>query len=169
MAVRHRRRSKQVSSSSGKFEPFAAARREGKAIANPSAFLRKKLPKLHGWLEELFGRCMNFYVSLRDRTVDGEPTWVSLSIWSADHVFHISALGGRNGYLGAGMSARRPLAGESHCRASDLYDGDFSEKTWRCIVQDVWRNCLVPIHSRPPMQRKPQRRTSAKIARKPAA
>jgi len=149
------------------FEPFGAARRDGERIAKPSVFLRKNFPDLHKWLTELFpDEAIDAHITARDRTEDGRAE-MSLSLWTSENEFIISVRAptgkmikrfvrhnGKSrsrsvrdtGYLGAGLVARAPYVGEQHRRGSDLHDGDYSEKTWRGIMNDVLRISFLEIH-----------------------
>lgn len=173
------------------FEPFGAARRAGVQVADPDAFLRKKMPALRKWLGALLCRgYINEYVTLRDHTErKGGATSVAISIWSEKYEFVISAtlpepgkmrkichrtprsgrLRTRNvpdgGYLGCGLVCRAPYAGEQHRRARDLYDGAYDEQTWKGILGDILTNCLVPLHSWARPERSKKRRGRRKTAR----
>lgn len=52
---------------------------------------------------------------------------------------------GQPGYLGCQVSARKPLAGETHTRGNDLADGFFTEATWQQIKSDIINYELVKI------------------------
>jgi len=157
------------------FEPFGAARREGNEIVNPAAFLKKKAPQLYKWLIELFrgDYGINAHITVRNRTEKGGPLWLSISMWGHKHEYVLGVrlpsgkmvprmvrvsrrsrtmgpsktkLTRDTGYMGLGSVARAPYAGEQHRRGSDMWDGDFSEKTWRGVVYDILRDTLVELH-----------------------
>jgi len=157
------------------FEPFGAARRDGHEIENPAAFLKKKAPQLYKWLLELFhgDHGINAHMTVRNRTEKGEPLHISISMWGHKHEYvlgvrlpsgkmvpkmvrvsrkfhsrgpHKTKKTRDTGYMGLGSVARAPYAGEQHRRGSDMWDGDFSEKTWRGVVFDILRDTLVELH-----------------------
>lgn len=82
---------------------------------------------------------------------------ISYSLFTKDYKYHITArvpkiekLGKGemltvNGYLGCTFTTRKPRAGEQWNRGRDLLDGDYSENTWRGIVNDILENELVKI------------------------
>ncbi len=157
------------------FEPFGAARRDGHEIENPAAFLKKKAPQLYKWLLELFhgDHGINAHITVRNRTETGEPLHISTSMWGhrSEYVLSVRLPSGKmvpkmvrvsrkyhslgphktkktrdTGYMGLGSVARAPYAGEQHRRGSDMWDGDFSEKTWRGVAYDILRDTLVELH-----------------------
>jgi len=187
------------------FEPFGAARREGREIEKPAVFLKKKAPQLYKWLIELFrwDGGIDAHITVRNRTEKGEATHFSISMWGHAHEYILSvtlpsgkmvpkmvrvsrkyqSLGPSKtkktrdtGYMGLGSVARAPYAGEQHRRASDKYDGDFSEKTWRAIVNDILQDTLVELHEwarnrrgdgpRPMRHRRKRRRMTKGVIKK---
>jgi hypothetical protein len=53
-----------------------------------------------------------------------------------------------NNYLGCVAGTRKPLAGETHFRGSDLPDGKCTKNTWEKIINGVVRYELVPLGHR---------------------
>ena len=173
------------------FEPYGAARNSGEQVEHPAAFLKKKAPQLYKWLLELFRHDgdIDAHIVVRDQTaVEGWWRHFSISIWGHAHEYVLGvalptgkmvvrrirwrngesiSVGPRKtrdaGYLGLGAVCRAPYAGEQRRRGHDLYDGDFNEKTWRAILNDILRDNLVVLQSRRDMvssgRRKKKRRS----------
>lgn len=187
------------------FEPYGAARRDGHEIQKPAAFLKKSAPQLYKWMLQLFRHDddIDAHITIRNRTEKGESLHLSISMWGYEHEYclgvHLPSgklvpkmvRHGRGhsrgphktkrvldtGYMGLGSVARAPYAGEQHRRGSDMWDGDFSEKTWRGVLNDILRDSLVELHEwarnrrgdgpRPiPALRRRRRRLRIKKARK---
>jgi hypothetical protein len=153
------------------FEPFNAARRGGIEASKPAALLKKKAPQLHAWLRQLFrsDEDINLHVVVRDRTKPDGPTHLTVSMWGFVHEYVVSAtlpsgkkvpqlVGGKRkvrgvarmvpdtGYLGLGVVARAPYAGEQHRRGRDGWDGPFTKETWDTIARDILLDSLQPLH-----------------------
>ena len=62
-------------------------------------------------------------------------------LFTNDHLYHISAGlprdGKENDYLGCIADTRKPRAGETWTRGSDLPDGPLTKKTWDSIVRKI--------------------------------
>lgn len=68
--------------------------------------------------------------------------FLKAKIWTLNNVYSItSSIHTLNppGYLGCAARSRKPRTGETWCRGNDLADGDFGEKTWYRILQDIVR------------------------------
>lgn len=52
------------------------------------------------------------------------------------------------GYLGCIASSRKPRAGETWTRGSDLHDGDLNKETWYGILADIVSYESVKIHKK---------------------
>ena len=86
---------------------------------------------------------------------------VRVRIYTKNHCYSIKAIkpGERDplgfkdkkddGYLGCVAQTRKPRAGEDWTRGNDLADGDYSEKTWREIVNDIIGCELVKVVKQP--------------------
>jgi len=59
---------------------------------------------------------------------------VRVKLFTDGHEYSISAT---PGYLGCGVSTRKPRPGEDWARGNDLADGEFSEGTWLRILKDI--------------------------------
>lgn len=89
-------------------------------------------PTLYGWLKEIsrFGNT--------DRMIlifDCGDT-IRFRFFTEQNEYVISASAG---YLGAGVSTRKPRPGETWTRGNDLPDGPYSTKTWNSIVLGIIR------------------------------
>ena len=103
---------------------------------------------------------------------------MSVLFWTERHVFYLTAnamlpvrgirmtKANKRGYLGLTYSNRMPEVGEEHHRGGDLYDGDFSEKTWKLIVRDLMRHAFLQTASTiKHVARRKRRTTKAKVKR----
>lgn len=124
----------------------------------------KGFGELLEWLKQIsrFSRVQDFlYVSdYKDKTL-------RLEIFTKDHKYHLSArlpdgsvreivkdekghiTGESNapsgGYLGCIADTRKSRAGEDWNRGNDLADGNYSEKTWQRIKDDILAYELVKV------------------------
>lgn len=77
---------------------------------------------------------------------------ISFSIYTDTNCYNITARKPKDddkvGYLGCGVSRRKPNAGENWNRGNDLPDGPYSEETWEKILQSIVRYELVPLNVR---------------------
>lgn len=67
---------------------------------------------------------------------------VKIALFTDNNTNTISAT--INGYLGCMVTSRKPLAGETWTRGSDLADGKFGIETWTNILSDILSYELVP-------------------------
>jgi len=136
-----------------------------------------------------YDEAIDMRIVLRDHSKnEGDSvTSISFSLWTKDDEFSISAKAPSGkmvpkyahrrrgwsartphkskltpdvGYLGAGMTSRKPNVGEQHRRGNDLTDGDYSEETWREILKDILLNSILRIESK--IERFSHRRRSRK-------
>lgn len=69
-------------------------------------------------------------------------------LFTKEYQYLISAYlpeGQKDGYLGCIVKTRKPRAGESWNRGNDLADGNYSEETFRNIVNDILAYELVKV------------------------
>lgn len=76
---------------------------------------------------------------------------VRVRLYTNNNSYGISARvrsisGLERGYLGCIASSRKPRAGETWTRGSDLADGPFTLETWNKILGDIVAYELVEIH-----------------------
>lgn len=90
---------------------------------------RGKYPK--NWSEHM--------AVVNDSAKDG---CVKIVLFTDNNTYIISATTG--GYLGCMATSRKPLAGETWTRGSDLADGKFGIETWTNILSDILSYELVP-------------------------
>jgi len=88
---------------------------------------------------------------LRDNEEDEDSGRIRIFMYSHTNKYTVIATRDKSGktYLGAGVSCRKPRAGEYWTRGSDLSDGTFSKDTWIKILGDIVGNELVKIHEVP--------------------
>jgi len=125
-----------------------------KSIPKYKLELLKEFPDLLKWLGSIsrFSKVEDFiYIS------DYKKGKIQLKIFTKDHLYAISAVlagirdkkrfEGRedNGYLGCIANTRKPRASEDWNRGNDLADGDYSEKTWQEIKDDILAYELVKV------------------------
>ena len=122
----------------------------------------KEFGDLFDWLKQIsrFSKVEDFvYIS------DYKKGEVRLKIFTKDHLYAISSrlpevkrpsadyklkVGDEleklnDGYLGCIADTRKPRAGEDWNRGNDLADGDYSEKTWQEIKDDILAYELVKV------------------------
>ena len=66
---------------------------------------------------------------------------VKIALFTDNNTYIISAT--IDGYLGCMVTSRKPLAGETWMRGSDLADGKFGIETWTNILSDIVSHELV--------------------------
>jgi hypothetical protein len=105
--------------------------------------------RFHRWVNSLtrFSASPNDYIQWSRDEVDGELYMGWITIYTRNHLYAITARAqkGQPGYLGCGVSNRKPLAGERHTRGNDLTDGHFNSATWHKIILDILGYELVKI------------------------
>lgn len=105
--------------------------------------------QFHQWVNSLvrFSDSQNDYIQWEKDEVDGDQYIGWVVIYTRNHSYSITARAQKDqpGYMGCGVSARKPLAGENHIRGNDLADGHFTNATWRKIILDILRYELVKI------------------------
>ena len=109
----------------------------------------KEFPGLLKWLGSIsrFSKVEDFvYIS------DYKEGEIRLKIFTKDHQYNISAhlpkkneSGADSGYLGCIADTRKPRAGEDWNRGNDLADGEYGEKTWQEIKDDILAYELVKV------------------------
>jgi hypothetical protein len=67
------------------------------------------------------------------------------SIYTDEHIYQISAVQGKNDYLGCQVTARKERPGESWKRGNDLSDGPLIKDTWNRIINDIVKYELVKL------------------------
>jgi len=87
--------------------------------------------KLEGYVAELEGA--KFGGNSKFIWQYGEER-TSVMLYTDGHSYHITAT---NGYLGCGVSCRKPRPGEDWTRGSDLADGGLDDTTWNRILRDI--------------------------------
>lgn len=81
--------------------------------------------------------------------VEGEnpPYKLRVRVYTRDHRYSIVAKehGDGRSYLGCTVTTRKPRAGETWNRGSDLADGEFSRRVWERIKNDIISYELVKV------------------------
>ena len=124
--------------------------------------MEKKMAELKqrefwNWVNSLvrFGASPNSYIQWdMDRVTSDGKYYGDVAFYTRTHIYYITCrvsipnlktFKDESSYLGCVVSARKPIAGETHYRGNDLADGEFSVETWNKIVLDIVRYELVKI------------------------
>ncbi len=114
--------------------------------------MENKIDELKNWIKAL-GRFINpeeFAKIDKEEDKQGEKK-LKISMFTNENVYHITGVDkdGKDGYLGATMSHRKPSAGETWTRGRDLADGKFNKETWEKIKDNIISCELVPLKISP--------------------
>lgn len=109
------------------------------------------------WLENLgkFPSHKNIEVVINEGDCDEEGNYelkYKVRIYTDNNKYGIIAreTNGNKGYLGCVASSRKPRAGETWTRGSDLADGPLTKETWYRILGDIVSYELVKVHKSTP-------------------
>lgn len=118
--------------------------------------LPREFSELARWIESICRRGKIGDFIIYDYKIKDSPR-LNLKLFTKNYTYSISArlpdvekLGkgemlSVNGYLGCQVQTRKPRAGEDWNRGNDLADGNYSEETWREIVNDILEHELVKV------------------------
>ena len=114
---------------------------------DPNEMYEEAIIQMRNWLSCIYSPSKldrAFKVEYVDARPDSHipKLFLKAKIWTLNNVYSITSsvhVLNPPGYLGCGAQARKPRTGETWNRGNDLADGDFEEKTWQRILQDIVR------------------------------
>ena len=122
----------------------------------PFNVIKANYPEMYEWLKQIsrYGEVEKFVIPDYKASPAG---CVRVGLYTKDHSYIINFRKETKGteeenhksYLGCMAQTRKPRAGEDWTRGNDLADGDYSEETWREIVNDIIGYELVKVVKQP--------------------
>ena len=116
----------------------------------PFNIIKAEYTEVYEWLREI-----SRYSKVENFCLPDYKNGVRVYLFTRDYRYSISFRrpGEKNkkddGYMGCTVTTRKPRAGEDWNRGNDLADGDYSEKTWDEIKNDIISYELVKIVNSP--------------------
>jgi len=110
--------------------------------------VKSKMDLLIEWLDELLypGKSEDFIQIGLDAQLS-DNLEMKVRIYTEVNQYEIKGVDRKedDGYLGCGVKARKPRAGEDWDRGNDLPDGPFTRETWNKILNAMINYELVPL------------------------